>query len=34
MLEQAIDVHAKTVKYSGGGTLGHFDLGRLDKRYE
>ena len=29
-LEQAIDVHAKTVKYSGGGTLGHFDLGRLD----
>ena len=29
-LEQAIDIHAKTVKYSGGGTLGHFDLGRLD----
>ena len=29
-LEQAVDVHAKTIKHSGGGTLGHFDLGRLD----
>lgn len=29
-IEQAIDIHAKTVKYSGGGTLGHFDLGRLE----
>lgn len=29
-LEQAISTHQKTVKYSGGGTLGHFDLGRLD----
>ena len=29
-LDQAIDIHAKTVEYSGGGTLGHFDLGRLD----
>lgn len=29
-LEQAIDVHAKTVKYSAGGSLGHLDLGRLD----
>lgn len=29
-LEQAIVTHQKTVKYSGGGALGHFDLGRLD----
>lgn len=29
-LEQAIDIHAKTIKYSGGGALGHFDLGRLE----
>ncbi|MBN2284901.1 MAG: type II toxin-antitoxin system death-on-curing family toxin [Tissierellales bacterium] len=29
-LEQAVSTHKKTVKYSGGGTLGHFDLGRLD----
>ena len=29
-LDQAIDIHAKTVKYSGGGALGHFDLGRLE----
>lgn len=29
-LEQAKDVHAKTIQYSGGGTLGHFDLGRLE----
>lgn len=29
-LEQAISTHQKTVQYSGGGTLGHFDLGRLD----
>ena len=29
-LEQAVLTHQKTVKYSGGGTLGHFDLGRLD----
>lgn len=29
-LEQAILTHQKTVKYSGGGTLGHYDLGRLD----
>lgn len=29
-LEQAISTHQKTVKYSGGGVLGHFDLGRLD----
>lgn len=29
-LEQAISIHAKTIQYSGGGTLGHFDLGRLE----
>lgn len=29
-LEQAIDIHAKTVKYSGGGALGYLDLGKLD----
>lgn len=29
-LEQAIGIHEKTVKYSGGGALGHFDLGRLE----
>jgi len=29
-LEQAISTHRKTIQYSGGGTLGHFDLGRLD----
>jgi death-on-curing protein len=29
-LEQAIDIHAKTVEVSGGGTLGHLELGTLD----
>jgi len=29
-LDQAIDVHAKTVEISGGGALGHLDMGRLD----
>ena len=29
-LEQAKDIHAKTIQYSGGGALGHFDLGRLE----
>lgn len=29
-LEQAKQTHAKTIKYSGGGTLEHFDLGRLE----
>lgn len=29
-LEQAKETHAKTIKYSGGGTLEHFDLGRLE----
>lgn len=29
-IEQAIDIHAKTIEHSGGGTLGQLDLGRLD----
>ena len=29
-LEQAIDVHRKTVEVSGGGALGHLDLGMLE----
>ena len=28
-LDQAIDTHAKTVEVSGGGALGHLDLGLL-----
>ena len=29
-LEQAVEVHAKTVEVSGGGALGHLELGKLD----
>jgi death-on-curing protein len=29
-LEQAIEVHRKTVEISGGGAMGHLDLGKLD----
>lgn len=29
-LDQAVDVHRKTVKVSGGGALGHLDLGVLE----
>lgn len=29
-LEQAIEIHAKTVAVSGGGATGHLDLGLLD----
>ena len=29
-LGQAKETHAKTIQYSGGGTLEHFDLGRLE----
>jgi death-on-curing protein len=29
-LEQAIEVHAKTVEISGGGTVGALELGKLD----
>ncbi|GAB1723012.1 MAG: type II toxin-antitoxin system death-on-curing family toxin [Nitrospira sp. CR1.1] len=29
-LEQAIEVHGKTVEVSGGGLLGQLDLGKLD----
>ena len=28
-LEQGVEVHRKTVEVSGGGTLGHLDLGKL-----
>lgn len=29
-LDQAIQVHSKTVEISGGGALGHLDMGKLD----
>ena len=29
-LDQAVEVHRKTVEISGGGALGHLDLGKLD----
>ena len=29
-LDQAKEIHQKTIKYSGGGALEHFDLGRLE----
>lgn len=29
-LEQAVEVHRKTVEVSGGGAFGHLDLGKLD----
>lgn len=29
-LEQAVEIHAKTVEVSGGGTLRHLDLGKLE----
>jgi len=29
-LDQAIEIHRKTVEVSGGGTLGHLELGKLD----
>ncbi len=29
-IEQAIDIHAKTIEHSGGGALGQLDIGRLD----
>jgi len=29
-LEEAIKIHQQTIKHSGGGTTGHFDLGRLE----
>ena len=29
-IDQAIDVHRKTVEVSGGGVLGHLDMGRLE----
>lgn len=29
-LDQAVEVHRKTVEISGGGAMGHLDLGKLD----
>ncbi|MDH4185656.1 MAG: Fic family protein [Nitrospira sp.] len=29
-LEQAVEVHAKTVEVSGGGSVGQLDIGKLD----
>ncbi len=29
-IDQAIDVHRKTVEVSGGGVMGHLDMGRLE----
>ena len=29
-LDQAREIHRKTIQYSGGGTYEHFDLGRLE----
>ncbi|MBW2250293.1 MAG: Fic family protein [Deltaproteobacteria bacterium] len=29
-IEQAVEVHRKTVEVSGGGALGHLDLGKLE----
>lgn len=29
-LEQAVEVHRKTVEISGGGAMGHLELGKLD----
>jgi death on curing protein len=33
-LEQAIETHRKTVEVSGGGAMGHLDLGRLESVLE
>ena len=29
-IDQAIEIHKKTIEISGGGTLGHLDLGKLE----
>lgn len=29
-IEQAVDIHVKTMEISGGGSLGHLDMGRLE----
>jgi len=33
-LEQAIEIHKKTVEVSGGGTMGHLDMGKLESVLE
>ena len=29
-LDDAVDIHRLTIEYSGGGTLGQLDVGKLD----
>ena len=33
-IDQAIEIHKKTITYSGGGTYEHFDVGRLESVLE
>lgn len=33
-LEQAVEIHAKTVEFSGGGSLGQLEIGKLDSVLE
>lgn len=33
-LEQAVEIHRKTVEVSGGGAMGHLDLGKLENVLE
>lgn len=33
-LDQAVEIHRKTVEVSGGGAFGHLDLGKLDSVLE
>lgn len=33
-LDEAVRIHKQTIIHSGGGTLGHFDLGRLESVLE
>ena len=33
-IDEAIKIHQQTVEHSGGGALGHFDLGKLESVLE
>lgn len=33
-IDQLINIHAKTVEYSGGGAIGHYDLGLIESVLE
>lgn len=33
-LDQAIELHSKTIEVSGGGAMGHLDMGKLDSVLE